>query len=51
MDLFDQAKRGIDEGRSADEVIAAYETPDRYGEYTAAPGYVRTIVQYIYEGR
>ncbi len=51
MDLYDQARRGIDAGRSAEDVIAAYETPDRFSEYTAAPGYVQTIVQYIYEGR
>ena len=50
-DLVDQARRGIAAGRSADEVIAAYATPDQYREYTAAPGYVKTIVQYVYEGR
>ena len=50
-DLVDQARRGIAAGWSADEVIAAYATPDQYREYTAAPGYVKTIVQYVYEGR
>ena len=51
LNLVDQAKRGIDAGRTADEVIAAYVTPDRYSDYTAAPGYVQTIVRYVYEGR
>ncbi len=49
-DLVDQARRGIDAGRSADEVIAAYVTPDRYQGYMVSPQYVQTIVRYIYAG-
>ena len=51
MVLYDQARRGIDAGRNAEDVIASYETPDRHSEYIAASGSVRTIVQYIYAGR
>lgn len=51
LDLVDRAKRGIDAGLGADEVAAAYVTPDRYSDYTAAPGYVEMIVRYVYEGR
>jgi len=51
MDLYDQARRGINAGQNAEDMIASYETPDRHSEYIAASGSVRTIVQYIYAGR
>ena len=49
-DLVDQAKQGIVDGRSAEDVIEAYATPGRYSEYRASPGYVARIVNYVYEG-
>ncbi len=54
MDLYDQTRRGIDAGLSADEMIAAYTKPARFSDYTAAPQgafSVAAIVNYIYEGR
>ena len=50
-DLVGQARRGIAAGGSVDEVAAAYATPDRYREFTAAPQSVGTIMRYVYEGR
>ena len=54
MDLYDQTRRGIDAGLSADETIAAYTKPARFGDYSAplqGTFSVSAIVNYIYEGR
>ena len=54
MDLVDQTRRGIDAGLSADEAIAAYAKPARFGDYSAplqGTFSVAAIVNYIYEGR
>ena len=48
--LVDQAKQGIVDGHTAEDVIEAYATPERYNEYRASPGYVARIVNYVYEG-
>ena len=48
--LVDQAKQGIVDGRSAEDIIEAYATPERYSDYRASPGYVARIVNYVYEG-
>jgi glyoxylase-like metal-dependent hydrolase (beta-lactamase superfamily II) len=50
-DLVEQARSGIDEGRTVEDVIAAYVTPDQYEGYMVSPAYVQTIVSYIYAGR
>ena len=53
MDLYDQTRRGIDAGLTAEETIAAYEKAARYSEFTAAPSgtfSVPPIVNYIYRG-
>ncbi len=49
-DLVDQAKRGIVDGRTAEDVIKTYATPERYSDHRASPGYVERIVNYVYEG-
>ena len=54
MDLYDQTRRSIDVGRSAEEAVAAYEKAARYTEYTANSSgafSVGAIVNYIYQGR
>ena len=38
-------------GAAREETAADYATPERYSEYTAAPGSVAAIVNYVYEGR
>ena len=48
--LVDQAKQGIVDGRSAEDIIEAYATPERYSDYRASPGYIARIVNYVYEG-
>ena len=48
--LVDQAKQGIVNGRTAEDIIEAYATPERYSDYRASPGYVARIVNYVYEG-
>ena len=48
--LVDQAKQGIVDGRTAEDIIEAYATPERYSDYRASPGYVARIVNYVYEG-
>ena len=53
-DLVRQTREGIDAGRSAEETIATYTKPARFGDYNApAEGTfsVASIVNYIYEGR
>ena len=54
MDLYNQTRRSIDTGLSAEEAIAAYEKPARYSEYSAnkgaGPFTVDPIVNYIYRG-
>ena len=49
-DLVDRAKQGIVDGKTANDVIAAYATPERYNEYRASQNYVERIVNYVYEG-
>ena len=48
--LVDHAKAGISAGQSVEETVGSYKTPEQYGDYTAAPGYVETIVGYVYQG-
>ncbi len=52
--LYDQTRRSLDTGLSAEESIAAYEKPARYGDYAANKGAgaftVDSIVNYIYRG-
>ncbi len=50
-DLVAQAREGIAAGRSVDEAAGAYSVPSRYSEFSAPPQTVRTIMQYIYDGR
>ena len=53
-DLYNQTRRSLDAGLSAEEAIAAYEKPARYSEYAANKGgagfTVDAIVNYIYAG-
>ncbi len=48
--LVDHAKQGIVAGRSVEETVSSYETPEQYSDYTASPGYLERIVGYVYEG-
>ena len=48
--LVDHAKAGISAGQSVEETVGSYKTPEQYGDYTTAPGYVETIVGYVYQG-
>ena len=48
--LVDHAKQGISAGRSVEETVSSYKTPDQYSDYTASPGYTETIVGYVYQG-
>jgi len=54
VDLYDQTRQSLDTGLSADEAIAAYEKPARYGDFAANKGdggfTVNSIVNYIYRG-
>ena len=50
-DLVRKAREGMAAGRSVDETAGAYTVPDHYRDYSAPPQSVRTIMQYIYEGR
>ncbi len=53
-DLVRQAREGIDAGRSADDVIAAYKKPERFSDYNApleGTFSITSIVNYIYDGR
>ena len=50
-DLVAHAREGIAAGRSVDEAAGAYSVPSRYSEFSAPPQTVRTIMQYIYDGR
>jgi glyoxylase-like metal-dependent hydrolase (beta-lactamase superfamily II) len=52
-DLYEHARRGIDAGRSAEEVIAGYVKPARFSDFSAAPTgtfSVTSVVNYIYKG-
>ena len=53
-DLYNQTRRSLDAGLSAEEAVAAYEKPARYSEYSANKGgagfTVDAIVNYIYRG-
>ncbi len=54
MDLYEQTRRSIDAGLSADEAIAAYAKPARFADYAApleGTFSVTAIVNHIYEGR
>ena len=48
--LVDHAKRGIVAGRSVEETVSSYETPEQYSDYSASQGYLERIVGYVYEG-
>ena len=50
-DLVAKAREGIAAGRSVDEAAGAYAVPSRYSEFSAPPQTVKTIMQYIYDGR
>ena len=53
MDLYDHTRRGVDAGRSAEEVIADYVKPARFSDFSAALNglfSVTPIVNYIYKG-
>ena len=53
-DLYNQTRRSIDTGLSAEEAIAAYAKPARYADFAANKGdggfTVNSIVNYIYRG-
>ena len=48
-DLIDKAQQGIDAGRTAQQVAAAYSTPSRYSDFAAPAPTVQTIVQHVYD--
>ena len=45
------ARAGMEAGQSVDDAAAGYAVPDEYGEFSADPDTVRSIMQLIYDGR
>ena len=47
-DLLTQARQGKAAGRSLEETVAAYSTPNQHSDFSAAPHYVQATIQDVF---